>query len=346
MPGTSGRVDYVIGVDTHRDTHTAVAIDRVGGVLEGVTIPSSRSGSRELLCFAETHAPGRRVWAVEGTGIYGASLTRLLLERGEQVVEVERPRRAVRRRGKSDELDALTAAREALAGKHLAHPRSPGERAALQMLLTLRRQVVKNKVQAIGLFKTLLVAAPDALREPLVSLSTTEQVRRAARLRKRRDLVDDAGVLVLGSLARRILALQAEAEELKGRIGDLVSLLAPHLLARPGVGVLAGAGVLVAFSHPGRVRSEAAFAALAGVAPIPASSGQHKRYRLNRGGDRQLNCALHTIVLARLKSDPATQAYVARRLSEGKSPREIRRCLKRYVARELFKLLENGGHMA
>jgi transposase len=346
MPGLAGRIDYVIGVDTHRDAHTAAAVDQVGGVVEGITVDASLQGSKELLSFARATAPGQRLWAIEGTGLYGASLTRFLLAQGEQVVEVERPGRPARRRGKSDPLDALAAAREALAGEHLAEPRSSGERAALQMLLTLRRHVVKSKVQAIGLFKTLLVAAPDALRESLAPLSTTEQVRRAALLRKRQDVVEDASAIVLKSLARRILDLTAEAKELEGRIGCLVTVLAPELLARPGVGALAGGGVFAAWSHPGRLRSEAAFASLGGVAPIPASSGKTKRYRLNRGGDRQLNYALHTIVLARLKCHPPTQAYAARRLAEGKTPREIRRCLKRYVARELFKLLEGSHQMA
>ncbi|HZK48265.1 MAG TPA: IS110 family transposase [Thermoleophilia bacterium] len=346
MPELAGRVDYVIGVDTHRDTHTAAAVDRVGGVLEGISVCTSQRGSKELLDFAQATAPGRRCWAIEGTGIYGASLTRFLLARGEWVVEVERPRRPARRRGKSDELDAIAAAREALAGEHLAEPRSPGERAALQMLLTLRRHLVQSKVQAIGLFKTLLVTAPDALRESLAPLSTAEQVGRAARLRERRTVEEDTSVVVLRSLARRILASSAEAEELRARIGSLITALAPQLLARPGVGVLAGAQVFVVWSHPGRLRSEAAFASLAGVAPIPASSGQSRRYRLNRGGDRQLNCALHTIVLTRLRCHPPTMAYAARRLAEGKSPREIRRCLKRYVARELFKLLEGSTQMS
>ena len=345
MPGLQGRVDYVIGVDTHRDAHTATAVDRVGGIVETVTVGANGRGSRQLLGFAQAKAPGQRCWAIEGTGIYGASLTRFLLAEGEWVIEVERPRRPARRRGKSDELDALAAAREVLAGEHLAQPRSWGERAALQMLLTLRRHVVKSKVQAINLFKMLLITAPDTLRESLAPLSTAEQVDRAARLRGRRDVADDASAMVLKSLARRILALSAEAEELRARIGSLITALAPQLLARPGVGVLAGAQVFVAGSHPGRLRSEAAFASLAGVAPIPASSGQSRRYRLNRGGDRQLNCALHTIVLTRLRCDPPTVAYASRRSAEGKTPREIRRCLKRYVARELFKLLEGDPRM-
>ena len=345
MPGLAGRIEYVIGVDTHRDTHTATAVDQVGGVVEGITVRASQRGSKKLLGFARAMAPGRRCWAIEGTGLYGASLTRFLLAQGEWVVEVERPGRPTRRRGKSDEIDAVAAAREALAGEHLAEPRAPGERAALQMLLTLRRHLVKGKVQAIGLFKTFLVTAPDALRESLAPLSTTEQVRRSARLRERRDVAEDASVVVLRSLARQILALSAEAEELKGQIGRLATVLAPELLARPGVGVLTGARVFAAWSHAGRLHSEAAFACLAGVAPIPASSGKVRRYRLNRGGDRQLNYALHTIVLARLKYHPPTKTYAARRLAEGKTPREIRRCLKRYVARELFKLLERSHKM-
>ena len=225
-------MDYVIGVDTHRDAHTAAAVDQVGGVVEGITVAASRSGSQELLGFARATAPGQRLWAIEGTGLYGASLTRFLLAQGERVVEVERPGRPARHRGKSDPLDALAAAREALAGEHLAEPRAPGERAALQMLLTLRRHVVKSKVQAIGLFKTLLVAAPDTVRESLAPLSTIEQVRRAARLRERKDVAEDASAIALKSLARRILDLTAEAKELEGRIGRLVAVLAPELVVR------------------------------------------------------------------------------------------------------------------
>jgi transposase len=345
MPGLASEVDYVIGVDTHRHTHTAVAVDRLGGSLEQITVSADRDGSGKLLGFAQRSAPGSRLWAIEGTGLYGAGLTRFLLDQGERVVEVERPNRPVRRRGKSDELDALSAAREALTMKHLAQPRSSGEREALQSLLVVRRHLVKSKTQAIGLLKTMIVKAPESLRESLGPLSTDEQVRRAARLRKRKDAAEDTSVLVLRSLARRILALGAEAQELKKRIEGLIALLAPELLAQPGVGPLVAAQVFVAWSHPGRLRSEAAFASLAGVAPIPASSGNTTRHRLNRGGDRQLNAALHVVVLSRLHGHPATRDYAARRSAEGKSPREIKRCLKRYVARDLFKLLESSAKM-
>ena len=345
MPGLACEVDFVIGVDTHRDTHTAAAVDRLGGVIEGITVSASRDGAKDLLGFARKKAPGRRCWAIEGTGLYGAGLTRFLLEEGERVVEVERPNRPARRRGKSDELDALAAAREALAMNHVAEPRSPGEREALQDLLTVRRQVVKSRTQATGLLKAMIVKAPESLRESLGPLSTAEQVRHAARLRKRKDAVEDTSVLVLRSIARRIMALSAEAEELKGQIEELVGLLAPRLLAQLGVGPLVAAQIFVVWSHPGRLRSEAAFASLAGVAPIPASSGNIQRHRLNRGGDRQLNSALHMVVLTRLHRHAPTKDYVARRTAEGKTPREIKRCLKRYVARDLFKLLERGAKM-
>jgi len=345
MPGLASEVDFVVGVDTHRHTHTAAAVDRLGGVVEEITVSADRDGSRELLRFAREKAPGRRCWAIEGTGLYGAGLTRFLLDRDERVVEVERPNRPARRRGKSDELDALSAAREALVMNHVAEPRSPGEREALQSLLVVRRHLVKSKTQAIGLLKAMIVKAPESLRESLGPLSTAEQVRRAARLRKRREASEDASVLVLRSLARRILALDTEARELKKRIEDLVGLLAPQLLAQPGVGPLVAAQVFVVWSHPGRLRSEAAFASLAGVAPIPASSGNTTRHRLNRGGDRQLNAALHVVVLSRLHGHPATRDYAARRTAEGKTPREIKRCLKRYVARDLFKLLESSAKM-
>lgn len=273
MPALASEVQFVIGVDTHRRTHTAAAVDRLGGSLEQITVGADRDGSEQLFGFAGRCAPGSRVWAIEGTGLYGAGLTRFLLERGEQVVEVERPNRPARRRGKSDELDALSAAREVLAMNHLATPRCAGEREALQSLLVVRRNTVKNKTQAIGLLKTMIIKAPESLREALGPLPTNEQVRRAARLRSRKDAVEDTSVLALRSLAHRILALGAEAEEHKKRIESLIALLAPELLAQPGVGPLVAAQAFVSCSHPGRLRSEAAFASLAGVAPIPASSG-------------------------------------------------------------------------
>jgi transposase len=259
------------------------------------------------------------------------------------VVEVGRPKRPPRRTGaKSDALDAVRAAREALAHDHPLAPRRRGDREALRVLLATRHSACAAKVSATNQLKALIVGAPEELRAELRSLVTRRQVARCVRLRARpaRSLEHRMTVRALRSTARRIQLLAAEANELRDELDRLVAAIAPWLLELPGVGPISAAQVLVSWSHAGRLRSEAAFAALAGANPIPASSGQIIRHRLNRSGDRQLNRALHTIVLARLRDDPQTRAYAARRGGEGKSVREIRRCLKRAVARQLFKLLE------
>jgi transposase len=226
--------------------------------------------------------------------------------------------------------------------KHLAQPRRRGEREALRVLLTTRQGAVVSRTRAICHLKALVVSAPDNLRRALRNLSTDELLNRSARLRTSPSQSTEHRytVVCLRSCAQRALALEAEAVAHESQIEVLVRAMAPRLLAEPGVGAITAAQILCSWSHRGRIRSEAAFASLAGVAPIPASSGQTVRYRLNRGGDRQLNRALHTIVLSRLARDPETQAYAARRAEEGKTPREIKRCLKRHVARRIFKLLE------
>jgi transposase len=198
------------------------------------------------------------------------------------------------------------------------------------------------RTKAITHLKALLVSAPSELREDLRRHGTARLLARCARLRPSTggDAERQATILVLRATARRALALQAEADKLEHELAALVAEAAPTLVAEPGVGVISAAQLLVAYSHHGRLRSEAAFAALAGAAPIPASSGQIVRYRLNRGGDRQLNRALHTIAISRLRHDPTTRAYATRRTAEGKSAREIKRCLKRYLARHLFRLLD------
>jgi transposase len=255
------------------------------------------------------------------------------------------PKRPARRTGaKSDASDAIRAAREALACDHLAMPRRRGDREALRVLLATRRSACAAKVAAINQLKALIVGAPEELRAELRGLGTRQQVRCCARLRERptRSLEHRMTARVLRCTAQRIQLLADEAALLRAELERLVAAIAPWLLELPGVGPISAAQVLVSWSHAGRLRSEAAFAALAGVNPIPASSGQVTRHRLNRGGDRQLNRAPHTIVLARLRDDPSSRAYAARRRSQGKSTRDIRRCLKRAVARQLFKLLE--GH--
>jgi transposase len=337
------QVDHVIGVDTHRDSHTAAVLDLTGGLVAGTTIPADAFGYKRVLAFGQSRAPGRRAWAIEGTGSFGAGLTTFLLEQGERVVEIDRPARPARRDGaKSDELDAARAAREALSRKHLAQPRCRGEREAIRVLLTTRHGAVLARTKAICHLKALLVSAPEQLRHHFRKMTTDEQLTRCARLRTSapQSAEHRCTIVALRSTARRALALEADADDLETEIEQLVKRVAPRLLSEPGVGAISAAQVLCSWSHPGRIRSEGAFAALGGVAPIPASSGQTVRYRLNRGGDRQLNRALHTIVLSRLAHHPETRAYAARRAAEGRTPREIKRCLKRHLARRLFKLLE------
>jgi transposase len=294
--------------------------------------------------FAEEHANGARVWAVEGAGHYGAGLARYLSGRGETVLEVGRgPRDERRLRGKDDLLDAIRAARTALASETLAMPRAGQRREALRLLLLARRSAVDVRREALVQLRSVIVTAPDRLREQLRGLPVQRLVERCSRLRRSSSAPPDelATRQVLRSLARRIESATAEAVDLEREILAHVRALAPQLLDEPGVGPIVAAQVIVAWSHQGRVRSEAAFARLAGAAPIPASSGQTSRHRLSRGGDRQLNRALHTVILHRRLHDPATQAYIARRVAEGKSRRDAVRLLKRYLARHLYRVLDN-----
>lgn len=339
--------DHVIGVDTHRDAHSAAAVaTATGSVAAQMTVAADAFGYKRLLRFARQHASGRRVWAIESSGSFGAGLTMFLLAHGEWVVEVDRPKRPARRNGaKSDELDAIRAAREALEREHLAQPRARGDREAIRVLLVTRRGAMHARTKAINQLKALVVTAREQLRHQLRNAPTDELVCRCARLRTlpSHSTEHRATVIALRHTARRILALEAEANDLETEIEQLVKHTVPDLLIEIGVGPISAAQLYCAWSHRGRLRNDGAFAMLGGSAPIPASSGQTVRYRLNRAGDRQLNCALHTIVLTRLKHDPATRAYAARRRAEGKTPREIKRCLKRYLARRLFRILEATG---
>ena len=336
-------VELVIGVDTHKDTHTAAVVAATtGAVVTQVTVPATPAGYQQLLQVA-ARQPGQRVWAVEGTGGYGAGLTRFLQGHAEQVVELDRPKRAARRHGaKSDPLDATRAAREALGRDQLAQPRAAGHRAALSVRLAARRSAVQAATDAQRQLHALVVAAPDTLRSRLRGLTTARLVRTCGRLRQQAawDVETAATAASLRALARRIQLLNIEIAEHTRAITTLVRAWRPDLLGRCGVGPIVAAIVLCAWSHPGRCRTDAAFAMLGGAAPIPASSGQTVRVRVNRSGDRQLNQALHLVVLTRLRYDPATRAYAQRRRAQGKTNREIRRCLVRYVARQLYRLLE------
>jgi transposase len=338
-------VDYVVGVDTHRDEHTLALVEATSGaVLAQRSIASNSRGYAQALRFVQEQARGARLWALEGAGHYGAGLARYLSERGETVLEVSRSPRSERRlHGKDDRLDALRAARAALTDEPLPQPRTGERREALRLLLLARRSAVDVRREALVQLRSVLVTAPESLRAELRGLPLGRLLERCRRLRQARSAGPDelAARLVLRSLARRIEAASAEAAELEHEILAQVRTLAPQLLEEPGIGPIVAAQLIVAWSHRGRLRSEAAFARLAGVAPIPASSGQTVRQRLSRGGDRQLNRALHTIVLHRRQHDPVTKDYIARRVAEGKSAREATRLLKRYLARHLYRLLQN-----
>lgn len=338
-------VDVVIGVDTHVHTHSAAVVDaKTGGVLDEITVEATADGYAQLVEFADEHA-ALRVWAIEGTGGHGAGLTRHL-ERGEEVViELDRPERAKRRHGaKSDSLDAIRAAREALSRPRLGGPRSGGDRQALSVLLAARRSAVQAAGDAQRQLFSLVIAAPEQIRARFRGQKLPAMIKTAAGLRVHPtwDVETTRTVTVLRSLARRVRTLTEEANDHEKAIRVIVRSWRPDLLEQLGIGPIVAATLLCAWSHPGRIHSEAAFAMLAGVAPIPANSGQvTTRYRLNRYGDRQLNRALHTIVLSRIRYDQATRDYVARRTTEGKTIREIKRCLKRYIARDLYRLLEH-----
>jgi transposase len=336
-------VVYVLGVDTHTDAHALCLVEAATQrSRRQLTIPACRRGYRQALRLARRQAPGRRVWALEGSGSYGSGLARFLTERGERVLEVERPARTGRNgRLKSDALDAERAARSVLAGSAGATPRLGSETQALRALLVAREGAVCACTAARNELRALVLTAPPDLRERLQGRSQAALVRACARLRPGRSQGERAALaLALRSLALRVGHLQSEAKTLERELARRVQALAPELLAHRAVGPSSAAALLVAWSAPGRVRSEAAFARLAGVAPIPASSGKVARHRLDRGGDRRLNRALHTIVLSRRRTDAETQAYIARRVREGKSEREAVRCLKRYLARSLFRMLE------
>ncbi|WP_344428576.1 IS110 family transposase, partial [Pseudonocardia ailaonensis] len=331
-------VDIVIGVDTHTDTHTAAAVIATTGVLVAtVTVSADADGYGELVEFADTHA-GLRAWAIEGTGGYGAGLARHLADADELVVELDRPGRPPRRGGrKSDPLDAARGAREALSRTRLAQPKTGQQRAALQNLLTVRRGAVEAGADAQRQLRALVVTAPEQVRARFRGKSIIMMVSTAAGLRPH-TAVDDVHVFtamtMLKALAKRIKALQAEANEHQTSIRAIVRSWRPDLLALPGVGPVSAAMVLAAWSHAGRCRDHGAFAMLAGTAPVPASSGKTVRYRLNRAGDRRLNRALHTIAVSRMRHDPDTRTYVQRRRADGKTDPEIRRCLKRYITRQ------------
>lgn len=335
--------EVVLGVDTHLDLHVAVALDQLGRRLGVTAVPTTTKGYESLVSWAEGLGSVRRA-GVEGTGSYGAGLSRHLRTAGIAVTEVERPkRRHLRRNGKSDSRDAELAARAVLAGEGAGVPKSgDGRVEMIRALRAARRSAVKARVQAANLLQAMLVTAPEELRRRLRRLSTRELVATAARFRPgaEPDDIEAATRFALRSIARRYEALSEEISALDAQLGRLVAEVAPELITLPAIGTNHAATLLVlAGDNPERLGSEASFASLCGVSPIEASSGKVVRHRLNRGGNRDANRALHLICVVRMGRDRRTREYVARRTAEGKSKREIMRCLKRYIAREVYRKL-------
>jgi transposase len=333
-------------LSTRTETRTRSRLCNVlsGAVVLETTVAASGEGYAQALKLVEVHASGRRAFAVEGTGSFAAGLTRFLTGRGERVLEVSRLRRERRSGGKTDALDAVRAARSVLAQERPATPRAGAERQTLQALVAAREGAVNAKCAGLGQLRDLLVTAPEPLRSELRPLTPARLLKRLAATRpdRRRDPELRGTMLALRSIARRVLQLTAEERELAREIKTITRKLAPQLLDQPGVGPHSAAQLVLSWSHQARISSEAAFAQLAGTAPIPASSGQTIRHRLDRSGDRKLNRALHMILVTRKRSHPATIAYIQRRTKEGKTRREANRCLKRYLARSPHRLLEHG----
>jgi transposase len=345
MPIVGSTRPVVGGVDTHLDTHVAAVIDTVGGVLGVEPFPVNRGGYEALVLWMSSFGPIDRV-GVEGTGAYGAGLARHLAGEQIAVIEVDRPNRQQRRlNGKSDELDAIEAARAALSGRASGRPKQrDGNVEAIRALMVAKRSARSARIATIVQLRHLLFTAPEDIRERYASLSVQRLVNELARLRPRpeSDTVRYATKTTAVLLARRVHALDEEIAMIDRHVAPLVKATGPALLAVYGVGIDTAATILVAAGdNAGRIRTEAAWAKICGVAPVPAKTGKRdKRFRLNSGGNRQANNALWHIVFTRLgQREPRTVNYMQRRLAEGKSKPEIIRCLKRYVAREIFAAL-------
>jgi transposase len=335
--------EYVIGGDPDRDTIDLAVVDAVTGAVRGHRADRAEAGGyRRLLEWAVEQAPGRRVWALEGTGSFAAGFATALAEAGEDVVEVNAGKR--QRGAKSDRIDAVRAARTALSRDHQAEPRARGLREALRQILVTRQGILVSRTKAINEMKSLIVVSPEYLRASLRGLSLPRQLQCIQQLTSSEQATVEhrITVLTLQSIAARVEFLLAQAAQLEPQLLKLVDdhSAGPALLAEPGVGPIVAAQLLVSWSHCGRVRSEAAFASLAGVAPIEASSGQRTRHRLNRTGDRALNRALHTVAITRLRCHPESIAYEAKRSAQGKTHRDVRRSLKRSLARRLYRRMQ------
>ena len=330
------------GVDTHAGVHVAAALDPVGGLLGVREFPATAAGYASLLSWLAAFGT-LALAGIEGTGSYGAGLARHMAAAGIQVVEVDRSDRQDRRRnGKSDPLDAVSAARAAQSGRARGAPKGrDGAVEAIRALMVAKRSARNERTQAINQARSLIVTGPDDLRTRFARHSAAQLVTGLAALRPRPgDVPGFATRIALRELGRRAQFLDTQIGRLDELIIPLVTARAPSLLALYGVGADTAALLLIAAGdHPERLRSEAAWAHMCAVAPIPASSGKVRRHRLNPGGNREANHALWRIVITRMSAHPAIRAYVDRRTKEGLSKTEIIRCLKRYVAREVYHCL-------
>ncbi|MEE4211507.1 MAG: IS110 family transposase [Parvularcula sp.] len=335
--------DIIIGVDTHKSQHIAVAIDGHGARLGRMSLPTTRQGYRDLDTWA-TSFGSVRAFGIEGTGSYGAGLSRDLLARGHTVLEVVRPNRQLRYlHGKSDDLDAEGAARSVLNRQATARAKTQtGSSEMIRHLKVARDSAVKAQSQAMITLKTLIVNAPTELRDTLDAVrGRVALIRHVAALRPGPITSPLASAkAAMRALARRWLALHAEVQGHDQALERLVQDRAPRLTDAHGIATMTAAEMLILVGdNPERIKSEAALAKLCGICPIPASSGKTKRMRLNRGGNRQANAAIHRTAVIRLRDEPRTQSYAARRTKEGKTRREITRCVKRYIVREIYRIL-------
>jgi transposase len=340
---TDARPRVTLGIDTHRDTNVAAVLDDRGVELGVATFPTTVEGHRDLLAWTETFGALAEA-GVEGTGSYGAGIARFLQAADVTVIEVDRPNRQRRRRlGKSDPVDAVAAARAVQNGDAIGRAKTrTGPVESIRVLRMARRSAATQRNATLNRMRALVATAPDTLRAQLRAKTVFQLVDQARRLRPGDDLADPANAtkFALRQLARRVSDLNDEIHTLEAHLENLIRDVAPELVARKGIGVDTASALLIAAGdNPERLRSEAAWARLCGTGPIDASSGLQQRHRLNRGGNRQANQALWRIVMVRLSYDTATRTYVENRVKEGKTKREAIRCLKRYVAREVFHLL-------
>lgn len=347
MPILAEMVDAVVGGDTHRDQHVLELVSATGITVATTVIDNDEAGFTEALAWIAEHTPGPRIAvALEGTRSYGVGLARVISAAGLTVIEAEQPRRGDRRNGKSDPIDAHLAALRALGmdANRLPTPRADGDREALRILLGARREMVVTKTRQISRLRALLLTGTEPDRQ--LSRGPLNLTALAVIARRRGKTDETHEQAIRRAEARRLALAVREAthhlDQNKKQLAVLVAEICPALLSKLGVGPVSAAQAIASWSHPGRCRNDAAFAALAGASPIPASSGRTTRYRLNHGGDRDLNRALHDIVLTRWRCCSRTRNYVARRRAEGKNDNEIRRCLKRYVVRELYRTLAAG----